>query len=154
MNNIDLQFMSNGVNEKASEVLSEYMDNKKIPVENIDRLNQVLKLVIKTHISKESQNKLKNDIEKVTQYISQEEKFILIKLFLQIGRPDHETNFKSLDYQNMTDITVSLQPKIKNYVTFKTSEGLKNYMINHLNQGDLLLCYSYQDGKLHSITTD
>lgn len=123
------------------------MDNKEILTPNqIKEMEANIK--IKTNISEESKNAFKDVVNKKTKFQSKDIKFILIPLFFQIGKPDKETNFNVLHYQNKDDITINLQFKVKNYIPFKSYEGAHKYIEDELTSEDIYFLLEVKDGKV------
>lgn len=111
-------------------------------------LNEKIQVEIKTHISESSTKTFYDRIRKINEneFLKlQEAKYIIILMYLQIGNSD---SGYSLEYRNKNEIYLNLQPKIKNYVIFKSEESLNNYKENELNGSDLYLTLNVENGKI------
>ncbi len=110
-----------------------------------------LELKIQTAISNTSSNQFEYNIKKLNKYISNDVKYIIINLFVQIGQQEGkytEENYRALEYKNKNDITLYIQPKIKNYITFKSKESAIIYRNEELSDDDLYLFLEVQNGKI------
>lgn len=107
-----------------------------------------IEINIKAYISRKGENQIKEQIEKIRikEYLKlPNSKFIVFHMFIQLGKSE---NGYLLDYRNKDDIWLSIQPKIKNYVIFKTEESLMNYLKNEIDdKTDLTMVMRIQDNK-------
>lgn len=110
--------------------------------------NEDIQVTIKTRISEESNNYFSEQIQRIEQkeFLKlQEAKFILVHMFIQLGKSE-----RVLDYRQKNDIWLNIQPKIKNYVIFKTQDSLDNYIKNEIdNEKDLYLVFIVLNGKIN-----
>ena len=110
---------------------------------------------INSYVSSISIGKLKNQIEQIRKYEYRnrnECNFIILHLFMQLGEPDKYCNV--LDYESKNNISLCIQPKIKNYVFFKTEEDLNNYISNYVDdKEDMYIAICIKDNiiKLENI---
>ncbi len=108
---------------------------------NIDSLE----VKIKATISDMSKNKFEKDIQKLSKYLSSDVKYIIVVFFVQIGQSE---NNPVLNYKNKDDITLYIQPKIKNYIPFRNKDNAENYKQEELFRGDLYLFLEVKNGKI------
>ena len=110
--------------------------------------NEDIQVTIKAHISEESNNYFSEQIQRIEQkeFLKlQESKFILVQMFIQLGKSE-----RVLDYRQKNDIWLNIQPKIKNYIIFKTKESLDNYINNEIDdEKDLYLVFIVLNGKIN-----
>lgn len=113
-------------------------------------ITNTLQLEIQTAISENSLRKFKNDVSKISQYISNDARYIIVNIFIQLGQPDlfEKGEHKTLKYKNKNECTLYIQPKIKNYITFKTKESAERYKQEELYENDLYLFLEIEDGKI------
>jgi hypothetical protein len=111
-------------------------------------LQNDLKIDIKTYITNESMLKFKEDIWNISSRDYEklkESSYIVLNLFFQIGK---STNCRVFDFRNKNESYLAIQPKIKNYITFKTTEGLDNYLNSEINKDELYLICKVNNGKI------
>lgn len=110
--------------------------------------NDDIQVAIKTRISEESNNYFSEQIQRIEQkeFLKlQESKFILVQMFVQLGKSE-----RVLDYRQKNDIWLNIQPKIKNYIIFKTQDSLDNYINNEIDdEKDLYLVFIVLNGKIN-----
>lgn len=87
-----------------------------------------------------------SDIKKLAKYLKIDTKVLLVKIFLQIGGTDD--NQKVLNYKDKDNITIILQPKIKNYIEFKSQEGADNYIKENIEENELYLNLPVINGEI------
>jgi hypothetical protein len=112
-------------------------------------LQNDLKIDIKTRITQESMFKFKDDVMNISSREYQkllDSKYVLIVLYFQIGKSTSERVF---DFRNKQESYLAIQPKVKNYVIFKTKEGLNNYIVDELSKDELCLICNVQDGHIN-----
>jgi hypothetical protein len=107
---------------------------------------------IKTYISEDSMEKFKDDVRKLSKRIPEDTKYVIIELYLQLGKPDEEHNNRVLDYKNKNDISVTVQPKINKNVAgflyFNNRESFEKSLREECNKDDLYLCLEVKDGEI------
>lgn len=110
--------------------------------------NDDIQVTIKARISEESNDYFSEQIQRIEQkeFLKlQESKFILVQMFVQLGKSE-----RVLDYRQKNDIWLNIQPKIKNYIIFKTQESLDNYINNEIDkEKDLYLVFIVLNGKIN-----
>lgn len=110
--------------------------------------NDDIQVTIKARISEESNDYFNEQIQRIEQkeFLKlQESKFILVQMFVQLGKSE-----RVLDYRQKNDIWLNIQPKIKNYIIFKTQESLDNYINNEIDdEKDLYLVFIVLNGKIN-----
>lgn len=94
-------------------------------------------IIIKPKISEASVGKFNENIKRLEENISPDTKYLIVKLFVQIGQPEEDSRVMNYIDKNNTDIFI--QPKIKNYVEFKTKESAERYRDDELSDTDLYL---------------
>jgi len=129
MENISKRLIAGKQNEALAEALVESINVK-----------------IKAEITEISKDKFIKDVCNIP-YLSKDVNYIVVNVFLQLGSQlaQHPNVF---EYKNKNDMTLSIQPKIKNYVTFKTKESAKRYMEEELSSDTLYLILDVIDGKV------
>ena len=110
------------------------------------KLNEQIQVKVNASISEWSETAFKDQVHRTEKYLSKDVKYIIFNLFLQIGREDIKDN--PLEYKDRDNITIYLQPKIKNYVTFKSKENAERYKQEELSDKDLYLFLEVRNGKI------
>jgi len=87
-------------------------------------------------MSNTSKIKFNDSIKKLKNQISSDTKFLIVKIFIQLGQSEDN---KTLDYTNKDNIMLFIQPKIKTYIEFKTKESAERYRQEELSENDLCL---------------
>lgn len=109
-----------------------------------------IKVNVKAYFSELGILTFKQDIRKLQRYIDKDVRYIIFKLFLQLGATEKDQ--KVFNYENKNEISLALQLKIKNYITFITKDGFENYIKNELDsEKELYLAYELEDGKIINI---
>jgi len=111
-----------------------------------------LKVKIETWLPDESKIQFDSDIWKLQEYLPSNAKWIIIQLFLQLGKVYDGIILgkreKVFDYKNLTDIKLAIQPKIKNYITFTEKYACDEYIKNEINKDELYLVYKIENGRI------
>jgi len=127
----------------------------KINKEKVNILTEKLDFVIKTKISGQDMDIFRTSIRDISNYISKDVNYLIIKLFIQIGKPDTNTNedrnSRILDFKDKNNVYLFIKPKIKNYVTFKTLEGVENYQKEEMDKNEFFLLLPVENGKISTI---
>lgn len=111
----------------------------------IDSLDEI-KLIVNATFSYGGKKRFTSDIKKLAKYLKIDTKVLLVKIFLQIGGTDD--NQKVLNYKDKDNITIILQPKIKNYIEFKSQEGADNYIKENIEENELYLNLPVINGEI------
>lgn len=109
-------------------------ENNKTNFADFIPANQV---AIKAKMSEVSVKKFNENIKKLQLVISPETKYIITKIYLQLGEPEEQS--RTFDYLDKNNIEVFVQPKIKNYIEFKTKESAERYRDEELSENDICL---------------
>lgn len=113
--------------------------------ETIKALEEPLSLKIETSISEKSKCRFEQDVYRIQNYISNDVKYLVVKLFLQLG---NSTGGETFFYKNKNDITLLIQPKIKNYISFKSKGSAEKYISEEINDDELYLLLEVDNGKI------
>ena len=100
---------------------------------------------IKVNFTKTSLLQLESSIRNIEKYLSPEIKHIIIGIYVDLGKPEGN---KVLKYVNRENMSIVLQPKIKNYIPFKNKDNYEKYRDEELEDKDLYLCLDVVDGKI------
>jgi len=101
-------------------------------------------IIIKSRLSENSIAKFNNNIRKLEKQLSSETKFLIVKLFLQLGEAEEyigqsEESKRVMNYVDKNHISLLIQPKIKNYIEFKTKTSAEKYLREETSENDLYL---------------
>lgn len=113
-------------------------------------LRDEIKVEVKAYLSNKNEDELKNDLRKIQEreYSKlQDAKYIILRLFLQLGTPEYE-DVGVLDFRNKNDIWLYFKAKIKNYMIFKSEENYLKYKEEELDENDLYLAFEVKNGKI------
>ena len=130
--------------KKVEENIPELLGGKK-DKEKVNTIAGELQLNIKAYISENSDEKFFSDVAKIGEHLDKDIKYVVILLYLQIGKPDKELN-KVFEYKNKNDARLCLQLKIKSYIPFKSKESAEIYMIEELTANDLAMLGKVDNG--------
>jgi hypothetical protein len=113
-------------------------------------INNEIKVEIKTYISQSSESQFYYDLARIEQkehFKLLEAKYIIIQVFLQLGKSDC---FESpvFDFRNKNEIYVNIQPKIKSYIIFKSEENYNKYKKEEMIDSDLYFTFKVDNGKI------
>jgi len=104
-------------------------------------------LQIKATMSQWSKDKFIKDVHKLEKFIDKNTQIVLIKMFLQLGR-NGNLHDKTFEFIDKNESILFIQPKIKNYITFKTLESADRYIVDEAGDNDLNLFLEVKDGKI------
>ena len=130
----------NKVKKDVPELLGGKKDSEKIKA-----ILGELNFNIKAYISKESDDKFNSDVRKIVKYLDEDINYVVLLLFLQIGKPDEEFD-KVFEYKNKNDMRICLQLKIKSYIPFISKESAEKYMKEELTDNDLAVLAQVSNG--------
>lgn len=133
--------------ENIKDIIAEKIAVKKDKA-RLEAYSNVIELVLKPYISRESKESFRKEILKISDYISKDVKYILVKLFVQLGQSDENTNNRTLDYRDKNNVYINLKLKIKNYIPFKSRESAERYKKEELGESDLHLLLEVVDGQI------
>lgn len=111
----------------------------------LEAINDKLSINIKATTTYDGITNFILDIGRL-KFLSKDTKYIIIHAYLQLGKPE-ECN-RVFDYNNTNDITIVLQPKIKNYIEFKTKGSAEKYREEQLSENDICLLLEVKDGRV------
>jgi transcriptional regulator of NAD metabolism len=135
-------YMPHIKNINTTEILGGKLNKSKL-----DTLSEGLETKIKTVISEWSENKFKQDVHKLEKYLDKDIQVILIRMFLQLGR-NGNLHDKTFEFMSKNESILYIQPKIKNYVTFKNKENAERYIQEESSDDELNLILEVQNGKI------
>jgi len=113
----------------------------------VETFSESLETKIQTIISEWSKDKFIRDIHQLEKHMDKDIQVILIRMFLQLGR-NGNLHDKTFEFINKDESILYIQPKIKNYVTFKNRISADKYMSEELSGNDLCLLLEIQEGKI------
>jgi len=107
-----------------------------------------IKINISTYFSELSKMQFESNVWNIQKYLNDEVKYIIINLYLQLGKIDASKGEKVLEYKDKNNIKLSIQFKIKNYITFKSKENLDTYIAEEINDNDLYIVYPVENKRI------
>ena len=126
---------------KTHELLGGKKDNAKIKT-----LANAIPITIKAEMSQFSIDKIYSDVMKLKQYLNKDTVFLIVKLFLQLGQPK-ETE-RILESNNTNDCYIYIQPKIKNYIEFKSIDSADSYKSDNIEKDELYISFFVDNGEI------
>jgi len=110
-----------------------------------DNINE---LQIKTSIENQDWSSFFNHLQGIEKHLSSDTKVLIVKLFMQLGTalPQHKN--KLLNYENKNSISVNIQPKVKNYIEFRSVENAEKYIKEEISTDELCIYLEVENGHI------